>query len=131
MKPFADRLEIGLQCTRSESFDYCSRKTNSISTENKKLSISVFLNDFNQDNFQLAEFISNHIEKRGFTDAVELKIIRIADNQVEENIVIIGNRVIQNLNRSETISMINNELDKILYNSLKTAKRDQLTSRYA
>ncbi len=99
--------------------------------ENNKLEVHVFLDEYKHDNLELAQFITNHIVKRGFEDAVEMKVINIDSEKQMDSFLIIGYQLIKNLDRNEIVEILNQELDEILYNALIAAKKDRQIPKVA
>ncbi len=84
--------------------------------EKNKKEVNIFFDtdNYDSDRAEVTDFIIDSIEERGYSDSIEFKMVKNFKDEELETLVVIGNRVIKESNRSELKQIINYELNKII-----------------
>lgn len=130
MNNFCEKLTIEFyNCSSNKGEKHCGLK--------RLVKISG-LEDYSSENkigcnesLVLENMITNHIKKRGCEDLVEIKKNHVKSTKQINCFAIIANKVIKDFQIDEVMKVVNDELDRILYNSLKNASRDFLIQQYS
>lgn len=76
----------------------------------------------------LEEKIKSTINRRGFNDAVEIHKAVYEEKNVKNDLVVIGDDKLTTENNDELETVLNKNLDNILYKALREAKKDYKTN---
>lgn len=68
--------------------------------------------------------IKETINRRGFNEAVEIHKAYYEEKNIKNDVVIIGKEAVKPDNEEKIENILNKNLDNILYNALKEAKKD-------